>query len=229
MAVPVAVAVSTEVSVDVTVREGEAVKLIVPVRVGDDVGELNGLLSTVAKLNTSIIKAQTEQREPNDLLDQRDAALDRIAALTGAKIDPQRDGSVTLTTSGGTVLVQGQTAATLTATGTNPVSVTIGGAPLTLAGELGGYISAATTDLPAYRAQLDAVAVTLRNVMNAAHASGVGSDGTTALAFFTGTGAADLAVNPALTAAKLGAAEVNLMPWTPFATVNDWTCSPAAK
>jgi flagellar hook-associated protein 1 FlgK len=183
----------------------DAVSNEVTLRVGDDVGELNGLLSTVAKLNTSIIKAQTEQREPNDLLDQRDAALDRIAALTGAKIDPQQDGSVTLTTSGGTVLVQGQSAVTLTASGTNPVSVTIGGTPLTLAGEIGGYVSAATTDLPAYRAQLDAVAVSVRNIMNAAHASGVGSDGTTGLAFFTGSGAADLAVNPALTAAKLGA------------------------
>lgn len=177
----------------------------VTLRVGDDVSELNGLLSTVAKLNGSIVKAQTEQREPNDLLDQRDAALDRIAALTGAKVDQQSDGSVTLTTGSGSVLVQGQAATSLTATGTNPVSVTMGGSPVALAGEIGGYVSAATTDLPAYRAQLDAVAVRLRDVMNAAHNNGVGSDGTTGVDFFTGTDAATLAVNPALTASTLGA------------------------
>jgi flagellar hook-associated protein 1 FlgK len=177
----------------------------VTLRVGDDVGELNGLLSTVAKLNASIVKAQTEQREPNDLLDQRDAALDRIAALTGARVDQQTDGSVTLSTSNGTVLVQGQTAASLTASTTNPVTVTLGGNPVALAGEIGGYVSAATTDLPAYRAQLDAVAVQLRDVMNTAHRAGVGSDGSTGLDFFTGTGAGDLAVNSALTPAQIGA------------------------
>ncbi len=177
----------------------------VGLRVSDDVTELNGLLSTVAKLNASIIKAQTEQREPNDLLDQRDAALDRVAALTGARIEAQRDGSVTVTTTSGTNLVQGQVAAAVGVTTTQPVGVTIGGNPLALAGEIGGYVSAAATDLPSYRAQLDAVAVRLRDVVNAAHRAGVGSDGSTGSDFFTGTSAATLAVNPALTLAGLGA------------------------
>ncbi|MEO6204432.1 MAG: flagellar basal body rod C-terminal domain-containing protein, partial [Mycobacteriales bacterium] len=140
-----------------------------------------------------------------DLLDQRDAALDRIAALTGTRIEAQRDGSVTLTTTSGTPLVRGQVAATVAATTTQPVGVTIEGTPVALAGEIGGYVSAATTDLPSYRAQLDAVAVQLRDVVNAAHRGGVGSDGSTGADFFTGTSAANLAVNPLLTAAGLGA------------------------
>ncbi len=183
----------------------DAVSNEVGLRVSDDVTELNGLLSSVAKLNGSIVKAQTEQREPNDLLDQRDAALDRIATLTGARIDAQRDGSVTLTTASGTRLVEGQTAVTLTASSTNPVSVSVAGAPLALAGEIGGYVSAAATDLPAYRAQLDAVAVQLRDVVNTAHRAGVGLDGSTGKDFFTGASAADLAVNPALLASGVAA------------------------
>ena len=177
----------------------------VTLRVGDDVDELNGLLKAVAGLNAAIVKAKTEQREPNDLQDQRDTALDRIAALTGARIESLDDGSVTVTTKSGVQLVGGQLAATLTSSGSSPVSVAVDGEPAVLAGEIGGYVSAATSDIPAYRAQLDVVAQQLRDVVNTAHRAGVGSDGSTDLDFFTGTDASDLAVNSDLTAAKLGA------------------------
>lgn len=183
----------------------EDVSTEVTLRVGDGVNELNGLLKSVASLNNSIVKAQTENRQPNDLLDQRDAALDRIAALTGARIDAQPDGSVTVSTLSGLPLVQGQTAAQVVSSGSNPVNLSLDGNPLALAGELGGYVSVANTDLPAFRSQLDAVAVQLRDVVNAAHAAAVAPDGTTGLDFFTGDDAATFAVNPSLTPGRLGA------------------------
>jgi flagellar hook-associated protein 1 FlgK len=178
----------------------------VSLRVGDDVNELNGLLTNVAKLNYEIVKATTSDRQPNDLLDQRDVALDRISALTGAKIDSQADGSVTIST-GSTTLVSGITAQSVTVSTTNPVTVSLGGSPLSLAGEIGGYVATAGVDLPAYRSTLDALAVGLRDVVNAVHRQGVGTDGSTGVDFFTGAGAGDLAVNPNLTSAGVAASQ----------------------
>ena len=168
-------------------------------RVTDDANELNGLLTSVAKLNDDILQAKTDARSPNDLLDQRDAALDRISTLTGAKLDQLPDGTVNVTI-GGVLLVNGITAGSVTASSTDPVTVSANGSPLTMGGEIGGYVSTLTVDLPAYKTQLDNLATGLRDVVNAAHRAGTGTDGSTGLDFFVGTDAASLAVDPTLTA-----------------------------
>ncbi|MCW2600986.1 MAG: flagellar hook-associated protein 1 [Frankiales bacterium] len=184
----------------------DAVTHEVSLRVGDDVGELNGLLSSVASLNFEIVKAGSSERQPNDLLDQRDVALDRISTLTGARIDAQPDGSVNISI-GSTALVSGITAQSLTASTTDPVTVSLGGSPLSVAGEIGGYVATAAVDLPSYRSQLDALAVGLRDVVNAVHRQGTGTDGSTGLDFFTGTDSSDFAVNPNLTPAGVAASQ----------------------
>jgi flagellar hook-associated protein 1 FlgK len=176
----------------------------VSLRVGDDVNELNGLLTNVASLNDAIVRAQSEQRSPNDLLDQRDAALDRIAALTGAKMDPQLNGAVNVSI-GGVSLVNGITASPVALTTGPPMTLTVGGAPVTATGEIGGYTATANVDLPAYRSQLDAIAQHLRDVVNTAHRAGTGLDGSTGLDFFSGTDAASFAVNPSLTPDQIAA------------------------
>jgi flagellar hook-associated protein 1 FlgK len=181
----------------------------VALRVGDDVTELNGLLSTVGKLNYEIVKASTEARSPNDLLDMRDAALDRISSLTGARIDDNADGSVRVSI-GGVDLVNGPTAATMAASAAPPISVTVGGTPVTPAGQVGGYVSAANVDLPAYRAELDGLAVGLRDVVNAVHRAGTGTDGSTGQDFFVGSDAATFVVSPTLTAAQVAASQSGL-------------------
>jgi flagellar hook-associated protein 1 FlgK len=178
----------------------------VGLRLADDTGELNGLLSSVAKLNEQIAVAYTDARQPNDLQDQRDVALDRISALTGARIDPRPDGSVTIS-SGGIVLVSGRVAQSV-ASSTSPAGITLAdGTPLPVSGEMGGYTSALAVDLPAYRSQLDAFAVALRDSVNTAHAGGSGTDGSTGIAFFTGSGASDLTVNPSLLPSGIAASE----------------------
>jgi len=176
----------------------------VALRVGDDVNETNGLLASVAKLNTDIQQAQTSAREPNDLLDQRDTALDRLSALTGARIDTNPDGTVTLT-AGGVDLVRGDKAAVLTSGG-SPTTISVsGGGTVPLAGEIGGYVSVAAVDLPSYRAQLDDIARLLHHTVNTSHAGGLGTDGSTGQPFFSGTTAASITVDPALTTASLAA------------------------
>jgi flagellar hook-associated protein 1 FlgK len=176
----------------------------VALRVTDDVDELNGLLASVAKLNYEIVKASTSDRSPNDLLDQRDAALDRISQLTGAKMDPQADGSVNISV-GGVDLVNGITASTVATSGTEPVTVSVNGSTLAMGGEIGGYVATVGVDLPAYRAQLDALAVGLRDAVNAAHRAGTGADGSTGRDFFVGTDAVSLAVDPTLTGGGVAA------------------------
>jgi flagellar hook-associated protein 1 FlgK len=182
----------------------------VALRVTDDVNELNGLLSSVAKLNYEIIKASTSDRSPNDLLDQRDAALDRISRLTGALQTPMPDGAVNVSI-GGVPLVDGITASTVATSGTEPVTVSVGGAPVAFGGEIGGYVAAVGADLPAYRTQLDALAVALRDVVNAAHGAGTGLDGSTGVAFFSGADASNLSVNPALTPDGIAASETGAL------------------
>jgi flagellar hook-associated protein 1 FlgK len=167
-------------------------------RVTDDVNELNGLLSSVAKLNYEIVKATTSDRSPNDLLDQRDAALDRISTLTGARLDAGPDGVVNVSV-GGVALVSGITASTVATSGTDPVTVSVNGTTLPFGGEIGGYVASVGVDLPAYRTRLDALAVGLRDVVNAVHRTGTGADGSTGQDFFVGADAASIAVNPFLT------------------------------
>jgi flagellar hook-associated protein 1 len=178
----------------------------VALRVTDDVDELNGLLTSVAKLNYEIVKASSADRSPNDLLDQRDTALDRISKLTGAKLDPQADNSVNVSI-GGVDLVRGITASTVATSGTEPVTVSVNGSTLALGGEIGGFVATAGVDLPAYRSELDSLAVGLRDVLNAAHQAGTGLDGSTGVAFFVGTDALSLAVNPGLTPDAVAASQ----------------------
>ncbi|MGB8650538.1 MAG: flagellar hook-associated protein FlgK [Mycobacteriales bacterium] len=173
-------------------------------RVADDTNELNGLLTSVAKLNYEITKATTEMRSPNELLDQRDQALDRISTLTGATLTPAANGTVDVSV-GGVPLVTGVTSATVAPSGTDPVTVTVNGSTVSMGGEIGGYVATVGVDLPSYRARLDALAVGLRDVVNAAHRAGTGLDGSTGLDFYSGTDAASLSVNPSLTADQVAA------------------------
>jgi flagellar hook-associated protein 1 FlgK len=173
-------------------------------RVADDTNELNGLLATVANLNNEVAKAATTGRSPNELLDQRDQALDRISTLTGATFSAGPNSMVNVSI-GGVALVTGVSSVSVATSGTAPVTLDVNGTPVSMGGELGGYVATVGVDLPAYRSQLDALAVGLRDVVNAAHRAGTGLDGSTGLDFFTGADAASLSVNAALSPDQVAA------------------------
>src|SRR5205823_4924479 len=63
-----------------------------------------------------------------------------------------------------------------------------------------GLLNLRDQQIPAYQGRLDQVAQQLRDQVNALHTAGYGQDGVSGRAFFTGTGAAGLAVNPDLLA-----------------------------
>jgi flagellar hook-associated protein 1 FlgK len=62
-------------------------------------------------------------------------------------------------------------------------------------GTLGACLEVRDELIPAYQAQLDTLAVAMMEAVNTLHATGYDLNGDAGLAFFTGTGAADLAVN----------------------------------
>jgi flagellar hook-associated protein 1 FlgK len=64
---------------------------------------------------------------------------------------------------------------------------------------MAGLLATLGDDIPRLANQVDGVATSLRDAVNAVHQQGYTSDGTTGLDFFTGTSASDLAVIPTST------------------------------
>jgi flagellar hook-associated protein 1 len=141
-----------------------------------------------AQIRTAVANGQGAS---NDLLDKRDVLLDKLGSLVNLKTTEQPDGTVTLEIGAVTVL----SGATPTSIG----SVAALGTNLT-SGKLAGLRDLATT-VAGYTTRVDALAVSLRDTVNAYQASGYTLAGTTTTEpFFTGTDAATIAANPNLLA-----------------------------
>ena len=153
------------------------------------VGEVNGLARQVADLNAQVRTASVGGAPPNDLLDARQKAVDRLAELTGASPVANNNGDVSLFLPGGAALVSDLQASTL-ATQADPTNS--GHLQLTLAGpngaaqaftgvggHLGGVLAARDGALRSAVDGLDALAWDLGNAVNAVHQAGFGLDGTT--------------------------------------------------
>jgi flagellar hook-associated protein 1 FlgK len=180
-------------------------------------GEVNADSGVLLSLNKAIFDAVAGGNTPNDLLDRRDQVLDKLSALGNVSVTDNGDGTVKVLFDGVT-LVDGQTQRTLSESGgtlsndaSTPEMATIGPS----AGKLGALVALRDTTLPSYQSRLDLIAQTLITQTNALQAGGVdvngvtqpggfGLDGSTGKPFFSGTGAADIAV--AVTAAQIAAA-----------------------
>jgi flagellar hook-associated protein 1 len=129
----------------------------------------------------------------NDLLDRRDALLDDLGKLINvqATTDPANGALRTLQIGGQTVYDS-----TLAVQPTLPDEATLTGSATS--GKLAGLVAAQAT-VVGYRDRVDGIAVSLRDAVNAQQAAGNTLYGTTtAVPFFTGSDASDLAVAPAL-------------------------------
>ncbi|HEX7555106.1 MAG TPA: flagellar hook-associated protein FlgK [Leptolinea sp.] len=107
------------------------------------VQEINDLASQVANLNGQISSAVSANTQPNDLLDKRDQALDRLSELAGITYHNQDNGEV-LVSIDGHVLVNGQDSYKLvTKNDTTQASVewADGGQYTSKGGELAGVLS----------------------------------------------------------------------------------------
>ena len=165
--------------------------------------EVNGAAAAVADLNETIRRAQGTGPPANELIDQRDVQVMRLAELVGATAIAREDGTVDVHVNGST-LVAGSSNRSLAVTGARGL-VEQGTDPVTLrwsdntssvvpGGQVAGNLDIVTVILPGQVAALDQVASRLADTVNTGHRAGYGLDGATDRPFFTGTTAATISV-----------------------------------
>jgi flagellar hook-associated protein 1 FlgK len=170
---------------------------------GQDVGAANSAAGQLALLNGQIAVASASGANANTLLDQRDVLLGRLSTLVGGVATINANGSADVSVAGQS-LVSGSSTTGLTVTGTN--QVTVGATAVTLVGgSAAAEVLALTTTIPAYQAQLDAVANALASTVNGAQGAGYDLAGNPGGPLFAGSGASAVAVaitDPAALAAS---------------------------
>ncbi|MBW4036409.1 MAG: flagellar hook-associated protein FlgK [Proteobacteria bacterium] len=123
---------------------------------------LNTSLTQVGTLNNQIISLSQQGKSTADLKNQRDALVQTIASLTGAKSIAQPSGAISLYTPSGQQLPTAG-AGTFQASG-NPPIITLGSQTVTgtfTAGSIGAGLQLATTTLPGLQSNLDSFAQSL--------------------------------------------------------------------
>ncbi len=123
---------------------------------------LNTSLTQIGTLNNQIISLSQQGKSTADLKNQRDALVQTIASLTGAKSIVQPDGAISLYTPSGQQLPTAG-AGTFQASG-NPPIITLGSQTVTgtfTAGSIGAGLQLATTTLPGLQSNLDSFAQSL--------------------------------------------------------------------
>lgn len=175
--------------------------------IGETVDNINRLAQQAAELNQAIKEAVASKQTPNDLMDKRDAVIDQLTQLTGGVVQQGDLGEKNVFVSN-RPLVFGSDFETMKATTGVPASAqwSLDGKTVNSGGRLGALTELSNTTLPSLATDLDNFATGLRDLINNAHTAGFDQDGNPGQAFFTGTGARDLALNPALTSRNVAAA-----------------------
>jgi flagellar hook-associated protein 1 len=172
-------------------------------QVDSTVGEVNSLTAQVASLNGAIRSAILNGGAPNELSDQRDVLVLRIAEATGAVATAGDNGVVDLTLAGRTLVsgirseqiqAQGPTSYPAALGTVNFTWVATGQAAAIANGTLQGQLTALNATIPSAMADLDAVAASLAKTVNAQQALGFDRAGGAGAPVFSGTTAATLSV-----------------------------------
>lgn len=181
-------------------------------RVQQTAADANQFLKSIASLNANIREAAVGGDAANDLRDTRRETLNSLAQSLDIHVVEQTDGSINVYAASGVALVIGSDAATLTtqagAGGTaldggtlNIVGIQdAAGAVIALPGSLGGTLGALVTardqTIAGLSNDLDTLATTLRDEVNAVQTDPAGRDldGAVGTSLFAGTGAGDLTV-----------------------------------
>lgn len=169
-------------------------------------------LASIAQLNGLIVTRESTGAKANDLRDQRSLALTSLAQKLGLNSQEAENGAIRVTARDGTVLVEGgqvvhslsvQTAGAgldgnlLHSVGfSGPGNSVITSALAFEDGQLGKLAQVRDSDIPTAVANLDTVALSLKNRVNAVQTTGYDLDGlsTAGQPLFAGTGAGDLSV-----------------------------------
>ncbi len=177
----------------------ESARSGIDVKFAADIDEANQAAADIARLNKEIMVARGRGAEPNDLLDQRLKAQDRLSQLTGAVPVPDSDGNVSMVLPSGLALVSGTQAGklstrvdsandghlTLQITRVGASAPDSGISPNDLGGELRGMTDARDVGLKQALNQIDTMAFDVANTVNTQQQLGFDLDGNAGGAFFS--------------------------------------------
>ncbi|RME00274.1 MAG: flagellar hook-associated protein FlgK [Calditrichaeota bacterium] len=159
-------------------------------RISNLVDEANSLIKKIATLNGKIPSSATSAGQSNELLDQRDQLIDRLAEIVNVKVIESTDKGVSIFI-GAINVVQGgfyHTIQTQTESGdgmTKTVLYSPSGTPLDVSsGELKGLLDLRDEILPSYSDSLNTLAKSMVDQVNAYHKVGYTLDGDTGINFF---------------------------------------------
>ncbi len=163
------------------------------------VTQINNLTQQIGELNRQIATVRGAGGQPNDLMDQRDRAIDQLSQLTSITALQDSNGSM-LVSIGGVLVAGNGTSSPLQSSSSGSILkfATANGVDVPISGgELGGMMEMYNTTIPAYQAELDALASTLIDRVNAVHSAGygLGNPPSTGVSFFTGNSAANIGVS----------------------------------
>jgi flagellar hook-associated protein 1 len=152
-----------------------------------DIGQVNTLTATIASLNAQIT-SQSPNSDAGALEDQRQLAITQLSQLVGLDQISTENNGITLTTSGGVVLVSGSQSFGLGTTEVGGVThIVAGGQDVTSAisgGDLGGTLQARDQKLPSYESSLDTLAYDIGTQVNLQNEQGIDGNGASAGSLF---------------------------------------------
>jgi flagellar hook-associated protein 1 FlgK len=169
------------------------------------VDEVNNAAARIAELNQNISSAMNNGFSPNELMDQRDQLIARMAEQAGVTVRPAEGGMVNVFV-GGTAIVRGTQVSPLQVeVGTDPaqtvrVTWAADNYPAGVAGSAGGLLSGINDVVPRYRDGLAAVAQQVAGDVNVLHRTGYALDGSTGRDFFVTDTNGRYVVDPAIVA-----------------------------
>ncbi len=165
--------------------------------------QVNVAAESIAQLNDSIVKAKASGLTVNELEDRRDMQVMKLAQLTGASASHRPNGAMDVFVGNSTLVSEFTTrklevsgAARLEDQTVDPMTLRWADTktPVQAGGTMGAMADTMTTIIPEISDALDAVARNLVQTVNALHANGYSSDGSTGLDFFSGTTAGTIKV-----------------------------------
>jgi len=164
----------------------------------DGIGQINTLAAQLSQVNLRLARASDASSDQTALLDQRDRLLQQLSNFTDVTTTVAVDNTVSVQIGGSTgpLLVQGGTAQTLAMTTATDGTITfnLGGTPVALVGGSLAGKGQALTKLAAIRTNLDTIAKSVIDTVNAAQTAGVTLNGTAGQAMFSGTTAATMSL-----------------------------------
>jgi flagellar hook-associated protein 1 len=172
------------------------------------VDDINSFAENIAALNVKIVPDSNRSfgtQLPNDLLDQRDALVAKIAEKIGVSTISQQDGSISVFIGNGQSLVLGSSAAKLSLAGSstdpNHKEILMGGQEISKqisGGELSGVVKFRDEVLDPAQQQLGLVAAGFAVQFNAVHTTGFDLNGDAGTDMFSlGTPTLTVSVTPA--------------------------------